>query len=141
MINSHLIGRIGQDAQVRQSKDGKKFMTMDVATDFFSKGENKTMWVRVVSNDATIVEKRAQYFKKGTLVTVEGHELESNTWIGKDGNAHAQITIAASFIDFIRIGKRKDANDQPDGGEQPVTVDNASQDVPPTTPDDEDVPF
>lgn len=78
MLNSHLIGRIGKDAEIRNN-DGKSYMTMDVATDYFSKGENKTMWVRIISIDPTVIEKRAQYFKKGSLVTIEGQQLLPQT--------------------------------------------------------------
>lgn len=81
MLNSHLIGRIGKDAEVR-TNNGKSYMSMDVATDYFSKGESKTMWVRIISTDPKVIEKRAQYFKKGSLVTIEGQQLEPSAWIG-----------------------------------------------------------
>lgn len=142
MLNSHLIGRIGKDAEVR-SNNGKSYMTMDVATDFFSKGENKTMWVRIISSDPTVIEKRVQYFKKGSLVTIEGQQLEPSAWIGKDGEAHAQIVIAASFIDFVRIGKKKDGTEQRNTA-QVVTVENPhQQEAPFPAPADnaDDLPF
>ena len=149
MLNSHLIGRIGKDAEVRNN-NGKSYMSMDVATDFFSKGENKTMWVRVISSDPTIIEKRAQYFKKGSLVTVEGQQLEPSAWLGKeDGKAHAQVVIAASFIDFVRIGKKKDgATPQQQSTAtqtQTVTMETAAPTseapFPAPTENSEDLPF
>lgn len=73
MLNSHFVGRIGKDgAQIIKSKNGSKFLSMDVATDYYSKGENKTMWIRVRTNIERYIEKLSPYLKKGTLITVEG---------------------------------------------------------------------
>ena len=146
-MNSHFIGRIGKDgAKVIEGKNGK-FLSMDVATDYYSRGENKTMWIRVRSN----IEKHinlAQYLTKGKMITVEGQQLDPSCWIGKDGEAHAQIIIVANFIDFVRIGgKKKEENSNPTdqqaaAEQQPVTVD-ASQNEPFPAPEDktDDLPF
>lgn len=145
-MNSHFIGRIGKDgAKVIEGKKGK-FLSMDVATDFYSRGENRTMWVRVRSN----IEKHinlAQYLTKGKMITVEGQQLDPSCWIGKDGEAHAQIIIVANFIDFVRIGtKKKDDNgvgQQTSSTQQPVTVETPTQNDPFPAPADQtdDLPF
>ena len=145
MLNSHLIGRIGKDAEVR-TNNGKSYMSMDVATDYFSKGESKTMWVRIISTDPKVIEKRAQYFKKGSLVTIEGQQLEPSAWIGKeDGKAHAQVVIAANFIDFVRIGKKKDGAAQQNTATQTqtVTMEQSTPDTPFQAPTEnsDDLPF
>lgn len=145
MLNSHLIGRIGKDAEIR-TNNGKSYMSMDVATDYFSKGESKTMWVRIISTDPKVIEKRAQYFKKGSLVTIEGQQLEPNAWIGKeDGKAHAQVVIAANFIDFVRIGKKKDGAAQQNNAAQTqtVTMEQTAAEAPFPAPaeNSDDLPF
>lgn len=144
MLNSHLIGRIGKDAEVRNN-NGKSYMSMDVATDYFSKGESKTMWVRIISTDPKVIEKRAQYFKKGSLVTIEGQQLEPSAWIGKeDGKAHAQVVIAANFIDFVRIGKKKDGSVQNTAPQtQTVTMEQTTPETPFPAPaeNSDDLPF
>lgn len=144
-MNSHFIGRIGKDgAKVIEGKNGK-FLSMDVATDYYSRGENRTLWIRVRSN----IEKHinlAQYLTKGKMITVEGQQLEPSCWIGKDGEAHAQIVIVANFIDFVKIGgkKKEDAgtDQQTAAVQQPVTVD-AAQNEPFPAPEDktDDLPF
>ncbi len=102
------IGRIGKDgAKVIEGKNGKFFLSMDVATDYYSRGENRTLWIRVRSNIPQYVEKLAPYLTKGSLIQITGKQLEPSTWIGKDGEAHAQIVIVANFIDFVRTGKRR----------------------------------
>lgn len=142
-MNSHFIGRIGKDgAKVIEGKNGK-FLSMDVATDYYSRGENKTLWIRVRSN----IEKHinlAKYLTKGKMITVEGQQLEPSTWIGKDGEAHAQIVIVANFIDFVKIGKKKEegSSEQSATAQQPVTVESG-QNEPFPAPEDktDDLPF
>ena len=46
MIHTHVIGRVGKDAEVKNGKKGD-FMSMDIAVDNFVKGEQATTWVRV----------------------------------------------------------------------------------------------
>ena len=144
-MNSHFIGRIGKDgAKVIEGKNGK-FLSMDVATDYYNRGENRTLWIRVRSNIPRYVEKLAPHLTKGSLITVEGQQLEPSTWIGKDGEAHAQIVIVANFIDFVRTGKKKDDtnNNQTAEQGQPVTVEAQQQDAPFPAPADntDDLPF
>ena len=144
-MNSHFIGRIGKDgAKVIEGKNGK-FLSMDVATDYYSRGENRTLWIRVRSNIPRYVEKLASHLTKGSLITVEGQQLEPSTWIGKDGEAHAQIVIVANFIDFVRTGKKKDDtnSNQTAAQGQPVTVEAQQQDAPFPAPADntDDLPF
>ena len=144
-MNSHFIGRIGKDgAKVIEGKNGK-FLSMDVATDYYSRGENRTLWIRVRSNNPQYVEKLAPHLAKGSLITVEGQQLEPSTWIGKDGEAHAQIVIVANFIDFVRTGKKKDDTNgnQTAAQGQPVTVEAPQQDAPFPAPADntDDLPF
>ena len=118
---------------------------MDVATDYYSRGENRTLWIRVRSN----IEKHinlAQYLTKGKMITVEGQQLEPSTWIGKDGEAHAQIVIVANFIDFVKIGGKKKeesgAEQQTTAEQQPVTVEGQQLEPFPVADDNEDdLPF
>ena len=144
-MNSHFIGRIGKDgAKVIEGKNGK-FLSMDVATDYYSRGENKTLWIRVRCNIPRYVEKLAPHLTKGSLITVEGQQMEPSTWIGKDGEAHAQIVIVANFIDFVRAGRKKeDAGDNQSSAQgQPVVVEAAQNNAPFPAPEDnnDDLPF
>lgn len=108
MLYSNFVGRIGKDGcKVIAGKNGQ-FLTMDVATDFYSKGENKTQWIRVRSSKANHI-KLAQYLTKGKLILIQGMQLEDSRWIGKDGEAHSQHVIIADSIDFISVGKKKDS--------------------------------
>lgn len=138
MLYSHFIGRVGKDgAKILTSKKGD-FLTMDVATDFFSKGENQTMWVQVKSNKSQHIN-LGKHLTKGKLILIEGTQLLPQTWIGKDGEAHAQITIFADSINFVRVGKKKEGDVSPDSPVEQPAVEQAPPF--PAPENQEDLPF
>ena len=144
MINSYFIGRIGKDgAKVIEGKNGN-FMTMDVATDIYSQGENKAMWVRVRSNMPAHMGKLVQHLTKGKMIEVAGQQIEPSAWNGKDGNPHAQVVILASFIKFVPFGKKQGGQDSEQEQNAPENnVPDANAGMPFKAPDDkaDDLPF
>lgn len=146
MIYAHFIGRIGKDAQIIHGKKGD-FMSMDVATTIFSKGEEKTEWVRVRTNGEKYVKKMYQYYKKGKLLLFEGKLAEATTWTDKNGNIHTQQNLMADLIEFLPYGnKKREEGAEPINEEQrPATQEevNAVPAAPFQAPADkeEDLPF
>lgn len=140
MLYSNFVGRIGKDGAKVISGVKGNFISMDVATDFYSKGENKTMWIRVRSNKENHV-KLAEYLTKGKMILVQGQQLEDSTWIGKDGEAHSQHVIIADSIDFVRTGRKKEEGQSEQQMESAPT--NHTGDVPFPAPADksDDLPF
>lgn len=143
MLYSNFVGRIGKDgAKVIQGAKGN-FISMDVATDFYNKGENKTMWIRVRSNKENHV-KLAEYLTKGKMILVQGQQLEDSTWIGKDGDAHSQHVIIADSIDFVRTGRKKEGTQSEQQSQQvesaPVSTTNDAP-FPAPTDSSDDLPF
>ena len=137
MIKSSFLGRLGSDAKVKESKNGKSYLQMDVATDVRVKGETKAMWIRVISSEAKHMGKLLQYLMKGKLVDISGTQIEPDAWIGKDEKAHAQVVVIANSIEFPRIGNKKDnAGETP---EEKVVDQKEVQNIPDTTK--ENVPF
>ena len=143
MLYSNFVGRIGKDgAKVIPGNKGK-FISMDVATDFYNKGKNETMWIRVRSNKENHV-KLAEYLTKGKLILVQGQQLVDSTWIGKDGEAHSQHVIIADSIDFVRTGKKKEEGQSDRQGQQ---IESAATDTTHAAPfpapadNSEDLPF
>lgn len=130
MIHTHVIGRVGKDAEVRKGKKGD-FMSMDIAVDNFVKGEQATTWVRVRSNRANHIN-LAQYLKKGKLLLVEGVLGEPEIWEDKQHTQHVQLSIVADSITFISAGKKKEEVKSEDTSTPPA-------DAP--APSDEDLPF
>ena len=149
MLYSNFVGRIGKNgAKVIPGPKGK-FVSMDVATDFYSKGENKTMWIRVRSNKENHV-KLAEYLTKGKMILIQGQQLEDSTWIGKDGEAHSQHVIIADSIDFVRTGntgstgrKKEDAQNGQQGQQVESAPITPASDAPYPAPADnsDDLPF
>ena len=145
MLYSNFVGRIGKDgAKVIDGANGQ-FVTMDVATDYYSKGENRTMWIRVRSSRANHV-KLAQYLTKGKMILVQGSQVEDSAWIGKDGEAHSQHVIIADSIEFMRMGKKmgEDGQTQPvaeQSGSNPQAFDKDPMGLPAPADASEDLPF
>lgn len=130
MIHTHVIGRVGKDAEVKNGKKGD-FMSMDIAVDNFVKGEQATTWVKVRSNRANHIN-LAQYLKKGKLLLVEGVLGEPEIWEDKQHAQHVQLSIVADSITFISTGKKKEDVKSEDTSTPPA-------DAP--APSDEDLPF
>ena len=141
MINGIMIGRIGKDAEV-VNRDNKKYVAMDVATDIFYRGENKTDWVRVYCNKPQIikiVEEKGQ-FKKGSMVEVRGTVTTPSSWVSKKtGEVCAQNVMLADHIQYS--GGRKKA-DKPNGEETKDIMPEQKQQMPfEPKPENDDLPF
>ena len=85
-----LIGRLGQDPEVRNTQDGRSLCTFSIATSESWNDKNtgekreKTEWHRVVVFNEGLVNIIQQYVKKGSNVFLEG-QLQTRKWEDKDG--------------------------------------------------------
>ena len=146
MITVHFIGRVGKDAQVIDGSKGQ-FVTMDVADEYFNKGENVTRWTRIKSSDPNIV-KMAKYFTKGKPLEIHGELMKDDEWDTSNGEKRWQHVVRAKTITFVPGGKKKD--DQNGGGQQstdslptppPAVVENTDPFPAPDDKDGDDLPF
>jgi len=86
-----LIGNLGADPDVRNTKDGRPIVNLSVATSESwrdkSSGERKekTEWHRVVIFSEGLCRIAEQYLKKGSKVYVEGN-LQTRKWQDDNGN-------------------------------------------------------
>ena len=84
-----LIGRLGQDPEVRNTQDGRSLCTFSIATSESWNDKNtgekreKTEWHRVVVFNEGLVNIIQQYVKKGSNVFIEG-QLQTRKWEDKD---------------------------------------------------------
>ena len=92
MIYSNFTGRVAKKAKLIDGVNGQ-FLSMDMAVNDYSKGEEVTQWVRVQSNDPAHL-KLAEYFTKGRILTIQGIS-KIDQWEGKDGTPHAQLRVHA----------------------------------------------
>jgi len=99
-----LIGRLGQDPEVKTLDKGSKFAKFSLATsdNFTAKDGSKqeqTQWHNIVAwgNLAVVCEK---YLKKGREIAIDGR-LTYRTWEDKNGTKHLASEIVASELLFV----------------------------------------
>jgi single-strand DNA-binding protein len=84
-----LLGNVGQDPEIRSTKDGKEVANLSVATSEQWKDKNtgekksKTEWHRVVVF-GSLVSVVKNYVKKGSQIYVEG-KLQTRKWKDNSG--------------------------------------------------------
>ena len=104
MINSVVIvGRVGQDPDVRYFDSGKVKTVLSVATNRWSKDGEKTDWFRIELWDKK-AEVAGEYAKKGALVAIDGR-LAMNKWKAPSGEEREYYYIRAN--DIRLLGKRE----------------------------------
>lgn len=98
-----LVGRLGQDPEVKYTPAGMAIGTFSIATKetFKNKSgtqEEKTEWHRIVVFGKA-AENCAKYLTKGRGVYVEGR-LQTKSW-DKDGQKHYMTEIIANNVQFL----------------------------------------
>ena len=86
-----LIGRLGQDPEIRFTGDGNAIASFSVATNESWKNKNgeiqeRTEWTKCTVFGATAEKYIEPYVKKGTLVSIEG-TLQTRDWEDKETGA------------------------------------------------------
>ena len=85
-----LIGRLGNDPEIKQMQNGKSVARLSVATSENWKDKNsgekkeKTEWHRVVIFNEGLVNVVQQYLKKGAQIYIEG-QLSTNKYTDSNG--------------------------------------------------------
>ena len=85
-----LIGRLGNDPEIKQMSNGKNVARLSVATSETWKDKNsgerkeKTEWHRVVIFNEGLVGVVQQYLKKGTQVYIEG-QIQTTKYTDNNG--------------------------------------------------------
>jgi single-strand DNA-binding protein len=107
--NVRLIGRLGQDPEVRETANGKKMAHLSIATSEVYKNEKgekvtETQWHNLVAWGKQ-VETIAKYLKKGNEVAIDG-KLHSRNYTDKDGIKRYVTEIMVD--DFLMIGGKKE---------------------------------
>lgn len=119
-----LVGNLGADPDVRQTKDGKPIVNLSVATSENWKDRNtgerreKTEWHRVVIFSEGLARVAQQYLKKGSKVYVEG-QLQTRKWQDKDGaDRYSTEVVLQGFNSTLTMldGRRDGASSGGDFG-------------------------
>ncbi len=96
-----IVGRAGQDPDVKYFESGKVKTTFSVAVsrwDYKSKSE-VTDWFNIELWDKS-AEVAGEYVKKGRQVCIDGR-LVSNKWTGADGEQKERFVIRANSLRLL----------------------------------------
>lgn len=137
-----IIGRLGQDPEMRYTAQGTPVTSFSVATDRVwtdqsGQRQERTVWFRV-SAWRRLAETCNQYLSKGRLVMIEGEVQEPRPFQGRDGEWRASLEIVARDVKFL--GGRGEAQ-APTGDETSGRAAAARDERQDAILDEEEIPF
>ena len=103
-----LLGRLGQNPEVRQTQTGMTIATLSLATNEIVKEETQTEWHRVVVFGKA-AETIQQYSKKGDQLFIEGR-IRTSKWQDKDGNTKYSTEVICNQFQFVGGGSNQNSN-------------------------------
>ncbi|MDD3593709.1 MAG: single-stranded DNA-binding protein [Candidatus Gastranaerophilales bacterium] len=105
MINSVVVvGRTGQDPDIKYFESGKVKTSFSVAVNRWSKEGEKTDWFNIELWDKN-AEFAGEYVKKGRLVSIEG-KLAISKWKDASGEERERYFVRANNIRLL--GSKKE---------------------------------
>ncbi len=127
-----IAGRLGKDAEIKQTQGGTSVCRFSVATDQKRNGEKVTTWF-----DVSIFGKRGdalcQYLRKGSSVVVVG-DLDARTYQDKSGATKLALGVVCSEITLLGGGEKSPESRSGGSYDRPGNNDFGGGDV-------EDIPF
>lgn len=126
-----IIGRLGQDPEVRYTQSNTAVANMSIATserykDSTGEWKENTEWHRVVAWGRT-AEICQEYLKKGSLVYIEG-PIQTRQWEDKDGQTRYTTEIKALTMTMLDSKGSNGASEKPDKS-QPVASNDDLGDI------------
>ena len=102
-----LVGRVGQDPEIKYFESGKSKTTFSIAVDRWNAKtkQREPDWFNIQLWDKK-AESAAEWIKKGSLVSIEGRIMVSK-WQNPDGEMVERYLINAT--DFSFVGSKKDS--------------------------------
>ena len=102
-----LIGRLGQDPEIRHTQGGQAVASFSIATneswrDKEGNQQERTDWHNCVAFGATAEKYIGPYITKGTLVSIEG-TLQTRSWEDKEGNKKYTTEVIVNPFGGIQI--------------------------------------
>jgi single-strand DNA-binding protein len=115
-----LIGRLGQDPEMRTTPSGASVVNISLATSEYSKDQSgnrqeRTEWHRVVFWNK-LAEVVGQYCHKGSQIYVEG-SLQTREWQDKDGNRRFSTDIVGRNLQLL--DSKPQGQQQSEGQQRP----------------------
>jgi single-strand DNA-binding protein len=141
-----LIGRLGNDPEIKQMQNGKSVARLSVATSESWKDKNsgekkeKTEWHRVVIFNEGLVNVVQQYLKKGAQIYVEG-QLSTNKYTDNNGQEkYSTQIVLQGYNSTLKMlgGSSKGAESSLDQSSSSALP---SDEISPPSDLDDEVPF
>ena len=141
-----LIGRLGNDPEIKQMQNGKSVARLSVATSENWKDKNsgekkeKTEWHRVVIFNEGLVNVVQQYLKKGAQIYIEG-QLSTNKYTDSNGveKYSTQIVLQGFNSTLKMLGGGSRTGDS--SSDQYSSSSLPSDEISPPSDLDDEVPF
>lgn len=132
-----IIGRLGQDPDIRYTKSNTAVANLSVATserykDKQGEWQEKTEWHRVVAW-GRLAEVCQEYLRKGSQVYIEG-PIQTRKWEDKEGKEKYTTEVKALTMTMLDSKDESDAPSKP-GNDRPVDLNEDFDDM------DDDLPF
>ncbi len=116
-----LTGRLTADPELKTTSNGTSVVSFSIAVDrrYRTGEERQTDFINIVAwrSSAEFISK---YFKKGSLIGIEG-SIQTRRYVDKNGNNRTAFEIVANNVQFVE-SKRDGA---PSMGSEPATFSNA----------------
>lgn len=131
-----IVGNLGADPEIRQTKSGKAVAQLSVATSESWKDKNtgerkeKSEWHRVVVFNEGLCRVCEAYLKKGSKVYLEG-QLQTRKWQDQSGaDRYTTEIVLQGFNSTLQMLDGKQEQAVPKSAQQPAS-----------NPIDDDIPF
>ena len=107
-----LIGRLGQEPELKTLESGKKLCSFSLATSKKYKEEQITQWHNIIfwEKQAEII---AKYVEKGDMLVVIG-EVNYRKYTNKEGNEIHRTEIFGEYFEFLPKVSKPDQSNEPD---------------------------
>ena len=136
-----IVGRMGQDPEVRYAANGNAVANLSIATSKKYKGEEETEWHRIVCF-GKLADVVREWVHKGDLIGIQG-EIRTRKWQDQQGNDRYSTEIIAHRMDMLGSKNRSDSQDNTDHRPKPAQQEMHDSDGPTDPVDDgfDDIPF
>lgn len=127
-----LIGRLGQNPELKQTNGGAQVVSFSIATSEKWKNKDtgapqeKTEWHRIVCWNK-LAELAAEYLAKGSNVYIEG-KLQTRQWEDKDGAKRYTTEIVAGSLQFL--DKKKEGGAPADDADPFASSFDSNEEIP-----------
>ena len=146
-----LVGNLGADPEIRQTKDGRPIANLSVATGESWKDKNtgerreKTEWHRVVIFNEGLAKIAEQYLRKGSKVYLEG-QLQTRKWQDQNGQDKytTEVVLQGYNGNLTMLDSRQGGGEFAGSSTGSIGSGGGGDSLPPSSPGgdmDGDIPF